>query len=835
MKTQKSSQRTHSQSHTKPQLKLPQKLPEFLNLDMSQTPSLHSLEKNVYHNFKLSYLIDPGCFYIKIINEIICNETSHVVAEFKDYLIYGDYSEFVQNSYTLEESNDILPKIYEYYDSCSVIFPNYILLPESKYLYKNIQRKQRVIDNQQEMEQEQEKEKKRKHNKLQLNLSHSTTVVFNSLAVESILNLTETSTIRKMMGLTNVRNNNPSTLAKQLSVNDSISNDTSQSILNLVNILTKVEALQTKQIKSKTNCTLRKSQKNTLSITKHPTNQGTINVNGKNNIVHVNSSSISQSKSANKKHINNHSSSSPKKSTMLVTKGRNYKRAIYTNDISGINKMNSTSEKENKKLYYNTNQVNYSIKTTRNVCTKMNNTNSTQKKQNIETYIQQDNKTIISNTNQSKHSKHNSHQIKKGLITMLLSSNAETFKKSLKDKKLKIQSTIPTHNHCPTPSSTLPNKPYYLHQIKTINTVNIIHNKLNIPTKPQQLTNPNNNNSKSARPSSQTKSSISMAKLTNKILGFISKINTSHPKPNDKKTIINNNGTTIHSNGFKNETQNIINNTNNKALYPLTSREEHNKLKFNQKSNNNFTTTSSTSISHKKTFTSSSLGTAAGSLNNNNNFQPTNEDKIKDSNSNGNIQSLTSHIPKSSFKPITHRNEKSNQVNLRLPNDIFMKTVNNPKTINTQTNVNLTIKSPRNQFLDNPNNKILKTYSHFQSNSTLVGTKDKRYKSKKSNNEIISTNDKNGNAQTPSGVKGIKIKGFDEILEQTKNSLVVNSGSKNNNGYNRTSSDRNEKKLTIPNGNNNTNTNSSCKKKITNNNTSNNFKPKTNRSIQFKK
>ena len=39
MKTQKSTQRPHSQSHTKPHLKLPQKLPEFLNLDMSQTPS----------------------------------------------------------------------------------------------------------------------------------------------------------------------------------------------------------------------------------------------------------------------------------------------------------------------------------------------------------------------------------------------------------------------------------------------------------------------------------------------------------------------------------------------------------------------------------------------------------------------------------------------------------------------------------------------------------------------------------------------------------------------------------------------------------------------------
>jgi hypothetical protein len=97
---------------------------------------------------------------------------------------------------------------------------------------------------------------------------------------------------------------------------------------------------------------------------------------------------------------------------------------------------------------------------------------------------------------------------------------------------------------------------------------------------------------------------------------------------------------------------------------------------------------------------------------------------------------------------------------------------------------------------------------------------------------MIPLNKQNGNSQTPSGVKGIKIKGFDEILEQSKNSLIMNSGVKGNTGYNKTNSDRNEKKLTITTGNNANNTIGNCRKKIYYNN---NSKPKTNRSIHFKK
>ena len=80
------------------------------------------IEKKIYKIFKETYSNDNDFYNIKIINEIICNDSTHIVAEFKDYLINGDYSEFLQKLYPIEESKECLPKIFEYYDSCSVIF-----------------------------------------------------------------------------------------------------------------------------------------------------------------------------------------------------------------------------------------------------------------------------------------------------------------------------------------------------------------------------------------------------------------------------------------------------------------------------------------------------------------------------------------------------------------------------------------------------------------------------------------------------------------------------------------------------------------------------------------
>ena len=48
---------------------------------------------------------------VKIINDILFNEKTHYVEQFKEYLIYEDYNEFIKRFYQTEELNIKLPKI----------------------------------------------------------------------------------------------------------------------------------------------------------------------------------------------------------------------------------------------------------------------------------------------------------------------------------------------------------------------------------------------------------------------------------------------------------------------------------------------------------------------------------------------------------------------------------------------------------------------------------------------------------------------------------------------------------------------------------------------------
>lgn len=36
--------------------------------------------------------------------------------------------------------------MFEFYEKFSKVFPNYVILPENKYMFKNIEKKQRVYD-----------------------------------------------------------------------------------------------------------------------------------------------------------------------------------------------------------------------------------------------------------------------------------------------------------------------------------------------------------------------------------------------------------------------------------------------------------------------------------------------------------------------------------------------------------------------------------------------------------------------------------------------------------------------------------------------------------------
>ena len=124
---------------------------------------------------------------IKVINEIIYNEKSHLVALFKDFLIFDDFSEFLKRFYMLKESTNRLPKICDFYENYSKIFANYIILPESKYMYKNIQRKQKMIDNLQKLS----------NSKMDYNKNDNK--IFNTEIYNSIMNQTRMSENKSLL------------------------------------------------------------------------------------------------------------------------------------------------------------------------------------------------------------------------------------------------------------------------------------------------------------------------------------------------------------------------------------------------------------------------------------------------------------------------------------------------------------------------------------------------------------------------------------------------------------------------------------------------------------
>ena len=192
---------------------------------------LKKLEKKAYK------LLQTNCkklFYkkydIQIIENVMCNDACHFVAVFKDYLIADDNSEYLRRMYKKIESIQRLVKLFTYYQETSVIFPNYTPLVESKYLYNNVIRKQRVIDEQQNLEEykkyliNKEKKKNKKASPLKAieNIfeqdiyEEGGTKVFDSKAYNEILNASE-SIKRIIFGIeSNQSNNNEKDSVKEL-------------------------------------------------------------------------------------------------------------------------------------------------------------------------------------------------------------------------------------------------------------------------------------------------------------------------------------------------------------------------------------------------------------------------------------------------------------------------------------------------------------------------------------------------------------------------------------------------------------------------------------------
>ena len=85
-------------------------------------------------------------YNVKVINDITFNQPCPITAHFKDFLVYDEVAEFMKRFYSRSSGHAKVKKLIHFYTSCFKVFPNYVCIKERVYMYKNIKRKQRHID-----------------------------------------------------------------------------------------------------------------------------------------------------------------------------------------------------------------------------------------------------------------------------------------------------------------------------------------------------------------------------------------------------------------------------------------------------------------------------------------------------------------------------------------------------------------------------------------------------------------------------------------------------------------------------------------------------------------
>ena len=268
-----------------------------------------------------------------IIDNIIYNERSHIVAVFKDRLILDDNGEFLKRYYKYDESYLRLPKFFEYYDLYSKIFPNYTSLPEGKYFYQNIQKKQKMIDIHEQIELENQKRNNIYQNeKSKINISDDNILnnnksqkkknkdyVFSTEAIHSILNGTNMEFVEILF---NINKNNL----------ENEENAFCEKINNIINIITVSENNNHNIINNKN------KNKKHKSTSKKKENKSKSNSSKKNKINKtVLGNDINNNKIVKLNHFNK---SNFRKNTIFnLNKNKKSNNSIYLQNNNNINKI----------------------------------------------------------------------------------------------------------------------------------------------------------------------------------------------------------------------------------------------------------------------------------------------------------------------------------------------------------------------------------------------------------------------------------------------------------------------------------------------------------------
>jgi len=186
------------------------KLFKMLNLTVENCAECNkkrTFDGVIKSNLNKKYLTSRDSYNTKVISDIIYNENTHIVSLFKDFLIYDDISEFLKRYYLGKETTTRLPKIYDFYDKYSKVFPNFVILEEKKFMFKNISRKQRVIDEQQKQAVVAEEKKQ----KLNLGDSNETSKKIFTNSIMKNINKSDT-----IFDLSNLNEQNDSNISSQL-------------------------------------------------------------------------------------------------------------------------------------------------------------------------------------------------------------------------------------------------------------------------------------------------------------------------------------------------------------------------------------------------------------------------------------------------------------------------------------------------------------------------------------------------------------------------------------------------------------------------------------------
>ena len=229
------------------------------NKKSSQEIIFTILRQKSYLKLYKKYSSNKFSFNTICINNMIYNEACLIVSKFKDYLILDDNTEFLRKLYLIPEINYKLKKILDLYENYSKIFPNYLVVKERKFMYKNIRKKQKMIDNFNQIKSEEE-ENRRKIKEKQEDNNNEDKKFFTDLVKDEIKVFQKDNNINKYKNSFDSENdvNNNDTLFGQshgsISINiinkkellsspnkigsaDSKNNETNETISGLLNIM----------------------------------------------------------------------------------------------------------------------------------------------------------------------------------------------------------------------------------------------------------------------------------------------------------------------------------------------------------------------------------------------------------------------------------------------------------------------------------------------------------------------------------------------------------------------------------------------------------------------